>query len=190
MNQNEIDHVRDRLLSYADAIRDIEEYIDQPDRRGQVFVSPAYHEKYWIPILFSAVFPGGDTPEEFTRRYNQLTSELSALELRNGLRKRVLSELKYLVETWHAALCHNAVCSMEPCDVREISRRELIGVLLEELRDEAGLPGIKRMVGVLDEASKARIFQKSPGEISTPGEYPRSTNPENPSLHHFGIREE
>jgi hypothetical protein len=155
MNLCLTDHVRDRLVLYEAAIAEIEAHPDGPGGTGEYRAGPAYGEKHRIAALIAKA---GDRSEmtELRKRYDRLTARLSSLEERRGreLRQKLLCELRYSVDSWHAALCHANLCTMVAGEVAEISRREVIGVLLEELAGEYDLSGIGQMVGMLDETAR------------------------------------
>jgi len=167
MDPTPIDSLRHRLQEFASAVGNARAHFFDPEYSGAF---PAYvpscEKARTLALLDTLVEEGAEIPSEMWQEYVRITCRLEAFEQESGpgYRKALLDELVTLSQAYQAALCYAFLG--EPVDPagRQPAEREVIGILLHELKKDHNLSDIERLITNLDEqvASIAGIRQETP----------------------------
>jgi hypothetical protein len=125
--------------------------------RGSTGNSPAYapyYERHLSLSLFDTIAADGmDIPSALWQEYTRITRLFEELEQVSGpvMRKLLLNELMELTQIYQAALCYAFFGSPLDPSSRLPAEREIIGVLLAELKTDHDLLELERLIMSLDE---------------------------------------
>jgi hypothetical protein len=100
-------------------------------------------------------FPGkGLQYRNHVVEYNRVNGKLIAFEQRRGqaLRDKLFEELRYYLDSYSAGLHCMGLKMMDSKTVSGIARRDLIGILMEELNRDFDLGDIGQTLAALDDA--------------------------------------
>ena len=174
------DTLRHRLQNYSSAVERTFVHFHDQERAGTSPAYAPYYERALTLASFDAVTNTGvGIPPEIWQEYTRITRWFEAFEQAAGpdLRRTLLAELTDFTQTYQAAICYAYLGEPANPPARQPPEREIIGVLLGELKKDHELADLERLITSLDE-NIARIagMPEEPAPVmdtllmSTPGE--------------------
>ena len=177
MEQTLIDQITCRLDRFEEALREIEKPDLTSTDASHGRASAPYLEYYRIRVLLDRY---GDRGAEYQRaadEFNRLSGKLARLRKdRKEYRDELLAELRYFVGSCHAELCWQEAGKACPANRKCRPAREIVTILIEELRKDFDLRDIEELVESLDDAcdrmkeiperSAPQAPGPAPGELS------------------------
>jgi hypothetical protein len=149
-----IDSLRHRLQNYGSAVEGTKAHFQEMVHCGTRPAYAPYYERARTLAHFDAIAEdGGGIPSEMWREYSRITRRFETFEQEAGpaYRRTLLNELAGFTQAYQAALCYAYLGEPVDPSVRQPAEREIIGVLLNELKKDHDLSEIERLITSLDE---------------------------------------
>jgi hypothetical protein len=143
------------LQRYEQAIEDTRANYPDLDRYGTYpAFAPFYERARAREFLGSLADRGIDIPAGIWQEYARISRSLEIFEQRTGPAFRAIlkDELHSLTQAYQAALCYAYLCGTNEGSPEESGEREIIGILLQELKKDHDLADLERLITSLDEA--------------------------------------
>jgi len=153
------DTLRHRLQNYSSAVEKTLAHFQDRERAGTSPAYAPYYERALTQASFDAVTNGGwGIPPEIWQEYARITRWFEAFEQAAGpdLRRTLLAELADFTQAYRAAICYAYLGDQTDLPAGHPPEREIIGVLLSELKKDHNLADMERLITSLDE-NVARI---------------------------------
>ena len=154
MDTAHLDTLRYRLQNYTSIVR---ETLAHFQGRGGAGTGPAYapyYERARVLSLFDALAEeGSGIPPDLWQEYSKISRRFERFERAAGpdYRQELVNELASFTQVYQAALCF-AYCGeqRENLNGQRPAEREVIGILLNELKKDHDLSDIERLITSLD----------------------------------------
>ena len=160
------DHGRYRLHSYERSLTDAVRYFADAGAPGSFRAGDLYREKSLAAEYLETIHENDIYRQELFSEIDQLNRRLDTLEQKWGMdhKDKLFGELRYFLDSYHAGLCWLSTMSMDPSAVAEVAHREVIGIILEELRGDSDLADWEQVLRELDAAfAEAQDVRQTPG---------------------------
>jgi len=148
------DTLRYRLQNYASAVRETRAQFQGSGRAGTSPAYAPYYERSHILLLFDALAGAGTgISPDLWQEYIRITRRFERFERDAGpaYRKELLNELVNFTQAYQAALCfaYLGEPGVNP-PAQRTREREIIGILLQELKKDHDLTDAERLISSLD----------------------------------------
>jgi hypothetical protein len=163
MDTHLTDQIRHHLKRYEDSIDEIDRHFNQLAASGPGCAGVPYLEKNRITRLLHTLDTNDPRFADFVQEYGRITGKLGRLEQKRGpvYRELLFADLKHCLDRYHAAVCHASISSISVESDPDLLNRDLILVLLAELKKDFDVSGIEQVIGMLDNEVRS---------ISAPGQ--------------------
>jgi hypothetical protein len=149
------DDIRHRLHRYDMAVQEICEHAQKRSSFGQYRAGAPYFEQYPLREVLTS-FEGDTALTGALDEYERITRELETVEHAGGraYREELFRDLCAYTEAYRTMLCYHEMGMDCPEEITDIRIRDMIGILLLELKKDFSLAGIEQEVALLDEAHR------------------------------------
>jgi hypothetical protein len=154
MDSTTIHTLRHRLQKYDTAVRNHQLCFMDQNLTGELPAYAPYYERHHTLACINALASEErDIPAVLWQEYARITHQFGEFEQNSGpaFRKLLLSELLQLTQVYQAALCYAFLGSPLDPSTRHPAEREIISVLLAELKKDHNLLELERLIRSLDE---------------------------------------
>ncbi len=154
MDSTTIHSLRHRLQKYDTAVRNHQICFMDHNLTGELPAYAPYYERHHTLACFDALASEEmDIPSVLWQEYARITRQFGEFEQNSGpaFRKLLLSELLHLTQAYQAALCYAFLGSPVDPSMRYPAEREIIAVLLAELKKDHNLLELEHLIRSLDE---------------------------------------
>ncbi|MFA6364182.1 hypothetical protein [Methanoregula sp.] len=149
------DDIRHRLHRYDRAVQETRDHTFERSSFGRYRAGAPYFEQY--PLREALTHFKGDVALTGTlAEYKRITRELEAVERAGGraCREELFRDLCAYTEAYRTMLCYHEMGMDCPEEFTDLRIRDMIGILLLELKKDFSLAGIEQEVSLLDEARR------------------------------------
>ena len=152
MDTQPADYIRHRLVRFSDTIEAIRMHYGELSTFGRYYAGAPYYEKYGILVLLDGLKSDPGTREELCTEFRRNLQKLEALELElgEGYRAQLRQDLRCYTDIYAAAVCHEHLGSIRFEADHDLFRRDLIGILMDELEKDHDLADIRNLIHTLD----------------------------------------
>jgi len=159
MDLTPTDTLRHRLQNYSSAVGHARAHFqDRAGAGGDTAYAPYYERARTLAVFDTLADEGRGIPPEIWQEYARITRQFEAFEQAAGpaFRKALLTELADFTQAYQAAICYAYLGDPAGPPSGPAPEREIIGVLLGELKKDHELGDLERLITGLD-GNVARI---------------------------------
>jgi hypothetical protein len=155
MDLTPTDNIRHRLHRYDMAVQETRDHALERSSFGQYRAGAPYFEQYPLREVLTH-FKGDAALAGALGEYERITRELEAVERAGGraCREELFRDLCAYKEAYRTMLCYHEMGMNCPEEITDLRIRDMIGILLLELRKDFSLNDIEQEVSLLDEARR------------------------------------
>lgn len=149
------DDIRHRLHRYETAVQETRDHARKRSSFGRYRAGAPYFEQYPLREVLSS-FKGDAALTGALAGYERITRELEAMERAGGqaYREELFRDLSAYTEAYRTMLCYHEMGMDCPEDITDLRIRDMIGILLRELRKDFSLDDIEQEISLLDESQR------------------------------------
>ena len=149
------DDIRYRLHRYDRAVQETRDHALERSSFGRYRASAPYFEQYPLREVLTP-FKGDAALAGALGEYERITRELEAVERAGGraCREELFRDLSTYTEAYRTMLCYHEMGMDCPEEITDLRIRDMIGILLLELKKDFSLAGIEQEVSLIDEARR------------------------------------
>ena len=173
MDSSPLDTLRYRLQNYASAVRETRAQFQGKGRAGTNPAYAPYYERSHILLLFDALAGAGTgISPDLWQEYIRITRRFERFERDAGpaYRKELLNELVCFTQIYQAAVCFAYLGEPgENPSARRTAEREIIGIVLNELKKDHDLSDMERLITSLDRnVASIAVARTEPEPVDQP----------------------
>ncbi len=182
MGYDLISRINSQLRKFRERIVELDNNFDKIEIHGRYQTRAPLINKNMALLLIKYLKEAGVDLSELKREYDEINEKFHTFEKKRGkvYRKKLYEELKYFVNNYHRTI--TTFLELDPVGLEtenDMDGRDIIEMLLEELKDDYDLHDMRVKVSALDEVLKSKfkleintILDECPG-IERP-EFPES----------------
>lgn len=153
MDTPSADLLKNSLTLFAQSVSETARQLAVPADPGLWYASAPFYEKCRVRELLDSAILTLEETAVLEREYLRIVQELNGLFNKGGnvYRDLLLAELKEQVHAYHAEMCFISLSCDRGSAGACVSRRELIGELLLQLRNHYSLSALEALIATIDE---------------------------------------